>query len=365
MNLNYSKKIIFITTLCVALTSEGMNLMPISHSEMANRNFYPTAPSFHPNNINPGFHSFGPPEGMHTFNAPAMMNSYHPNIYLHHSGSPHPFNPVSPTPVPFHHIINPNNISPLHHVINPNNISINPSNISIAHAAILNHLSQPINPIANHTLPINQNNTMAIKPNMLSDNIASHSLSFNSRMGDWNNWGYNNWNYNNWSNNCWGCNNWGYSNWVNFNFIFFNFGSYPYYPYPYPYPNPYNPWYFYNPVYYYPGINYYPYPNVNNYNTYNYYNSAATSSKYSSTNQVSKQANSIQWIQAKNGDVPSNAILYQYKNNKSSYFCRNKLDKKIYYGILYPNDGCYISTQNNTATIRFEQYQVKVSTATT
>ncbi|GEM_PF-5851890 len=65
------------------------------------------------------------------------------------------------------------------------------------------------------------------------------------------------------------------------------------------------------------------------------------------------------WVAASNGGVPGNAIVYQTNNNVDTYYCRAYYRDQMYYGVLTPDDACYIHDQS--ATIRFDQYEVLVS----
>lgn len=162
-------------------------------------------------------------------------------------------------------------------------------------------------------------------------------------MGYWNG-GWNHWN------GGWG-GGWGYWNngWWGWNGGFFwgallgasLFSSY--YAYPFPYYD----------YYEYPNYYYYPYTptTVITSTPHNVVTTPSTSSDTLPANE--------EWIPVKNGDIPPNAIVNnQDDNGTTTYYCRAKLMNKINYGVLVPNDGCYIQSQS--VTMRFTTYDVLV-----
>ncbi len=65
------------------------------------------------------------------------------------------------------------------------------------------------------------------------------------------------------------------------------------------------------------------------------------------------------WVSAKDGDVAQNAVINNTENGKSTYYCRTNYMNQLSYGVLVPNDGCYIET--SSATTRFTTYDVLIS----
>lgn len=64
------------------------------------------------------------------------------------------------------------------------------------------------------------------------------------------------------------------------------------------------------------------------------------------------------WVWSDSGDVPDNAIIYQYQNNAPIFYCRAYVEGDFYDGYLVPNDGCYADLDGQST--RFELYQVYV-----
>src|SRR5690242_635661 len=52
---------------------------------------------------------------------------------------------------------------------------------------------------------------------------------------------------------------------------------------------------------------------------------------------------SSRWVEQRYGSVPENAVVFTNKNNFSTYYCRGTYRNKVYYGVLYPFIGCYIT----------------------
>lgn len=65
------------------------------------------------------------------------------------------------------------------------------------------------------------------------------------------------------------------------------------------------------------------------------------------------------WVPVKNGHIPSNAVTNKVVNKKATYYCRVKFRGKTSYGVLVPNDGCYVEAPS--VTMRFSKYDVLVS----
>lgn len=65
------------------------------------------------------------------------------------------------------------------------------------------------------------------------------------------------------------------------------------------------------------------------------------------------------WVPAKNGYIPVNAVLNNIVNKKATYYCRVKFHGNISYGVLIPNDGCYV--EEPSVTMRFSKYDILVS----
>ncbi|KTD14518.1 hypothetical protein Lgra_0549 [Legionella gratiana] len=65
------------------------------------------------------------------------------------------------------------------------------------------------------------------------------------------------------------------------------------------------------------------------------------------------------WVPVKNGHIPVNAVLNNIVNKKSTYYCRVTFHGKTSYGVLIPNDGCYI--EEPSVTMRFSKYDILVS----
>ncbi len=66
------------------------------------------------------------------------------------------------------------------------------------------------------------------------------------------------------------------------------------------------------------------------------------------------------WVNADEyGDIPPNAIAYQYVNGSTLYYCRIHIDTGIYEGVFVPGDGCYVQLDDET--VRFTNFEVLVS----
>ena len=63
-----------------------------------------------------------------------------------------------------------------------------------------------------------------------------------------------------------------------------------------------------------------------------------------------------QWIASSDGSVPNQALVYQTQNGQPTYYCRVLYQNQYAYGVLTPNEGCYITDQSNV--IRFNTYDV-------
>lgn len=158
----------------------------------------------------------------------------------------------------------------------------------------------------------------------------------NNHWGSWNN----NWN-NNWNHNWSGWNTWdGWNTWSGWNTGFLSGAllstaltaslfSYSNVIYPYPYLIN-NTLTVTNPV---------PAP-ANN-----------TSNTFLPSNEI--------WLSAKNGDVPKSAVINNTENGKSTYYCRVTYLNKLAYGVLVPQDGCYV--EDSSATTRFTDYDVLIT----
>lgn len=114
-------------------------------------------------------------------------------------------------------------------------------------------------------------------------------------------------------------------------------------------------------------VNYfYPYGYVPSYTTYVIDGSPDNSSYINypaSTQQQSYPAN-IQtgfgtdkiWVEAQNGNVPDNAIIFRVDSNgNKTYYCQAQYKNSTYQGVLVAGDGCYV--QDNAVSLRFTQYQ--------
>ncbi len=66
------------------------------------------------------------------------------------------------------------------------------------------------------------------------------------------------------------------------------------------------------------------------------------------------------WVPVKNGHIPVNAVLNNIVNKKTTYYCRVKFHGNTSYGVLIPNDGCYV--EEPSVTMRFSKYDILVST---
>jgi hypothetical protein len=91
-----------------------------------------------------------------------------------------------------------------------------------------------------------------------------------------------------------------------------------------------------------------------------FYDSSDNNSAVSSSSSVAQYPNG-NWVSADNGNVPNNAIVYNNTNTNgiSTYYCRADYNGQTYYGLLVPNEGCYV--QDQTVSIRFNTYDVLVS----
>lgn len=117
------------------------------------------------------------------------------------------------------------------------------------------------------------------------------------------------------------------------------------------------PYYYgFNPYYYYP---YYPDYNVSYPDDYAYSdntgdeNTNSYSTLSANDNQIVPAEN---WVAASNGDVPANAEIYNDANGSTTYYCRSAYSNQEYYGVLVPQDGCYVNDQS--VTLRFVNYEV-------
>jgi hypothetical protein len=63
-----------------------------------------------------------------------------------------------------------------------------------------------------------------------------------------------------------------------------------------------------------------------------------------------------QWTSSSNGNVPDQSIVYQTVNGQSTYYCRAQYQNQFTYGVLTPNEGCYINNQSNL--VYFNTYDV-------
>jgi hypothetical protein len=109
-----------------------------------------------------------------------------------------------------------------------------------------------------------------------------------------------------------------------------------------------------SPPFYYHSDYYYTY----NYNQYFYGSANQSNANYSAEANNNQYEVVKKWLKAKNGHVPVHAILYKKQDGKANYYCRAKFNKHMYYGLLIPKDGCYIT--DKVVTMRFESYQVLV-----
>lgn len=120
-------------------------------------------------------------------------------------------------------------------------------------------------------------------------------------------------------------------------------------------------------IYY--GTSYYPYyPTYSGYVSYD--NSEYTSyddTPSMSITDINNSVNNINqsipdgyWIQASQGQVPANAIVYQSDSNgNNTYYCRANYNSILYYGVLVAGDGCY--SQDGSTTVRFTDYEVLIT----
>lgn len=86
---------------------------------------------------------------------------------------------------------------------------------------------------------------------------------------------------------------------------------------------------------------------------------AFDNSRQASPAVAERSKSASRWVERRFGDVPSNAVVYTINNNFATYYCRGTYREKIYYGVLYPFIGCYIT--DNLAVIRLDVYEVYTS----
>jgi len=99
----------------------------------------------------------------------------------------------------------------------------------------------------------------------------------------------------------------------------------------------------------------YPVPNYAYYPSKPQISSAATTIPQTASTSAATP-NDETWQAAENGTVPNKAVINNTENGKTTYYCRTTYNKELSYGVLVPNDGCYIETA--TVTMRFTTYDV-------
>lgn len=207
--------------------------------------------------------------------------------------------------------------------------------------------------------------------NAINKPIAHTNATSHSVQGQNNQWQNNKWQNNKWNNhNAWKrhhANNIFAAAIIGATtfFPFYNaYAPYFYYPYYYPYYS-----------YYYPYYNGY-YNNAYSDNSYYRHNDEAATSYISTTNNYyAVPADTIYsndtmnanygsdaakptetWVFSSGGDVPENATINQDDNGNITYHCRATYNNTVYYGTLYPDDGCYV--QDGNVALRFDDYEV-------
>lgn len=234
---------------------------------------------------------------------------------------------------------------------------------------------------------IPNNATKSTNNNLDNHNWAnSNNANAHPWQNDGSNWNNNHWNNNNWNNNNWNnnWNNWSGSGWgwnsggaLTGAFLGAAVGTALFSPYlhPYSYPYPYS----------YPSLAVPPLATENYYNYYNTPNTTTvpsptntivpanndttagdsntnannTVSSDSNTNTATPTPTKETWVSDENGNLPKNAVVNNTENGKSTYYCRTTYMNKLSYGVLVPQDGCYIETA--TVTMRFTNYETLVN----
>lgn len=294
-----------------------------------------------------GFHgsSFGGSHGsggFHTNYFHAHSNGAFHGGQFHNVNSSHFHNRVVHTNSIHNNVIHNNAIH--NNVIHNNAIHNN----AIHNNAINNNAS--LSNVHKHNVSTfsHANRNLVMTPHRgIPNNAFRSNVNFNHN--NWNNWhgGWNNWHggWNNWNNGWWG--GWSWNNYLWGAFaggfiasVIFNpwWYSYDYYPY-----------------------DYYPYAD------YSYSPSIVvqqpaletTSQSYVTNPAANALPASETWVAAKNGDVPNNAVVNTSDNGKNTYYCQVQYLKNTFYGVLVPQDGCYV--ENSSVTMRFASYNVLVS----
>lgn len=307
------------------------------------------------------------------------MNAIHTNVGHVHTGHINASH-VNPVHRNSGHInashVNPGHINAGHinasHV-NPGNINaghINASHLNRVHPGALSNVrNKNVNAFTHRNLmmnphrgiPTNAFNKMnAAHNNFLKQNWTGRNLANTNWHNNWNN----NWhNWNGWRNSGWG--HWNNHWWGNGWFYASVFGG----AFIYPYWFWYQPYYVYTPIYYdyYPAYNVYYYPQAKKYsgNSNSVYTKTTKSPQIKKSDTVVSENNNATlpdnetWIAAKNGDVPKNGVINTNDNGKLTYYCRAKYGNKLNYGVLVPNDGCYV--ENESVTMRFTSYDALIT----
>lgn len=92
--------------------------------------------------------------------------------------------------------------------------------------------------------------------------------------------------------------------------------------------------------------------------SYTSYTTSTPQQNYPGNIQTGVGTNQI-WVDAQNGNIPDNAIIFQVEaNGNKTYYCQAQYKNANYQGVLVLNDACYVQDQN--VSMRFTQYQVLV-----
>lgn len=104
-------------------------------------------------------------------------------------------------------------------------------------------------------------------------------------------------------------------------------------------------------------------PNNNNTNTpssscYPDPSAYPQSGTYPQSDNAADLPDNSMWTTESTGQAPSNAIIFRKENGKPVFYCRAQYKDEWLYGVLIPQDACYV--QDQFVTMRFTLYDVLV-----
>lgn len=68
---------------------------------------------------------------------------------------------------------------------------------------------------------------------------------------------------------------------------------------------------------------------------------------------VSRYPNAV-WVYYGHKFLPPNAVVAEYVNGRAAYYCRVEQGRRLLYGRLIPNEGCYVTGMDSKPYLSFQ-----------